>query len=134
MSEHIHIIKLKKDVVNKIDFDKTHTLELHFKYKGEFAAFDGRLDDIGKRLSNIVNTGKKLTNNRFPVIVKNKTIKNYFTDESNYWGTAIDKMIADKVSKDNFYFEFVTKWKNNIDKTIELIDSAKEDEVIIITV
>ena len=105
MSEHIHIIKLKKEIVNTIDFDKTHTLDLHLKYKGEFAAFNGRLDDIGKRLSNIVNTGKKLTNNRFPVIVKNKTIKNYFTDESNYWGTVIDKMVADKVSKNDFYFE-----------------------------
>jgi len=134
MSDHIHIIKLKRDAVNTIDFDKTHTLDLHLKYKGEFAAFNGRLDDIGKRLSNIVNSGKKLTNNRFPVIVKNKTIKNYFVDESNYWSSVINKMINDKVDKDDFYFKFVTKWKDNIDKTVELINSAKDDEIIIITI
>ena len=134
MSDHITLIKLKKDVANTIDFEKTHTLDLHLKYKGEFAAFNGRLDSIDKRLSNIINTGKKLTKNRFPVIVKNKTIKNYFTDESNYWGTVIDEMVNEKESEDSFYFRFVTKWKNDIDKTIEFIDSTKDDEVILLSV
>lgn len=134
MSDHISVIKLKKAVVNTIDFNDTNTFELGLKYKGVFADFNGRLDDTNKRLSNIINTGKKLTKERFPVIVKNKTIKNYFTDESIYWGTVIDKMVSEKVSESDFYFKFVTKWKKNIDQTIELIDTVKDDEVIIITV
>ena len=134
MSEHISVIKLKKDIVNTINFDETHILELSLKYKGKFAAFNGRLDSIGKRLSNIINTGKKLTSHRFPVIIKNKTLKNYFTDESDYWNTVIDKMVNDKVDQDDFYFKFATKWKDNIDKTIEFINTTKDDEIIILTV
>jgi len=134
MSEHIHVLKIKKELVGKIDFNNIHAITLATKYKAEFADFNGRLDSIGKRLSNIVNTGKKLSNYRFPVTVKNKTLKNYFVDESNYWGNVIDKMINEKVDKGDFYFSFVNKWKNNIDATIKFIDEVKDDEVIILTV
>lgn len=134
MSEHIHILKIKKELIDKIDFNDVHVVTLATKYKAEFAEFNGRLDSIGRRLSNIVNTGKKLSNYRFPVTVKNKTLKNYFVDESNYWGEVITNMLDAGESEDNFYFRFVIKWKKAIDETVKFIDNINDDEVLIITV
>lgn len=134
MSEHIHVLKIKKELIDKIDFNDVHVVTLATKYNCEFAAFNGRLDSIGKRLSNIVNTGKKLSKYRFPVIVKNKTLKNYFVDESNYWGEVITNMLNAGESEDNFYFRFVIKWKKSIDETIKFIDNVKDDEVLILTI
>lgn len=134
MSDHITILKIKKKLISEIDFNDIHVLDFRFNYKAKFADFNGRLDSVGKRLSNIINTGKKLSNHRFPVTVKNKTLKNYFVDESIYWGEVIDKMIKDNVSKNDFYFSFVSKWKKNIDNTIKFIDNIKDDEVVIITI
>ncbi len=134
MSEHIHVLKIKKELIDKIDFNDVHVVTLATKYKAEFAEFNGRLDSIGKRLSNIINTGKKLSNYRFPVIVKNKTLKNYFVDESNYWGEVIKNMAANNEDENSFYFSFVVKWKKAIDETIKFIDNVKDDEILIITI
>ena len=134
MSAHIWLYKLPKKLIDEIDFNTTHQLTLATKYRVQFSEWSVRLDSTGRRLSNIINTGKKLTEERLPVIVKAKTMKKYFMDESAYFADMLAKMSADGVKKTDYYFSFVVKWKASLDSAIEYIDSVTEDEVVILMI
>ena len=134
MSAHIWLYKLPKKLINEIDFNTAHQLILATQYNVQFSEWSVRLDSTGRRLSNIINTGKKLTEERLPVIVKAKTMKKYFMDESAYFADMLAKMSADGVKKTDYYFSFVVKWKASLDSAIEYIDSVTEDEVVILMI
>ena len=134
MSAHIWLYKLPKKLIDEIDFNTTNQLTLATKYRVQFSEWSVRLDSTGRRLSNIINTGKKLTEERLPVIVKAKTMKKYFMDESAYFADMLAKMSADGVKKTDYYFSFVVKWKASLDSAIEYIDSVTEDEVVILMI
>ena len=134
MSAHIWLYKLPKKLIDEIDFNTTHQLTLATQYNVQFSEWSVRLDSTGRRLSNIINTGKKLTEERLPVIVKAKTMKKYFMDESAYFADMLAKMSADGVKKTDYYFSFVVKWKASLDSAIEYIDSVTEDEVVILMI
>jgi hypothetical protein len=134
MSAHVWLYKLPKKLIDEIDFNNTHQLILATKYNVQFSEWSVRLDSTGRRLSNIINTGKKLTEERLPVIVKASTMKKYFMDESTYFADMLAKMSADGVKKTDYYFSFVVKWKASLDSAIEYIDSVTEDEVVILMI
>ena len=134
MSAHVWLYKLPKKLIDEIDFNTAHQLILATQYNVQFSEWSVRLDSTGRRLSNIINTGKKLTAKRLPVIVKAKTMKKYFMDESAYFADMIAKMTADGVKSTDYYFSFVVKWKASLDSAIEYIDSVTEDEVVILMI
>lgn len=134
MSAHVWLYKLPKKLIDEIDFNTTHQLTLATKYNVQFSEWSVRLDSTGRRLSNIINTGKKLTAERLPVIVKANTMKKYFMDESAYFADMIVKMTADGVKSTDYYFSFVVKWKASLDSAIKYIDSVTEDEVVILMI
>ena len=134
MSEHIWLYKLPKKLINEIDFNTVHQLTLATKYNVQFSEWSVRLDSTGRRLSNIINTGKKLTAERLPVIVKAKTMKKYFMDESAYFADVLTKMFADGISNTDYYFNFVVGWKTSLDSAIKYIDNVAKDEVVILMI
>ena len=134
MSAHVWLYKLPKKLIDEIDFNKINQLILATKYNVQFSEWSVRLDSTGRRLSNIINTGKKLTAERLPVIVKAKTMKKYFMDESAYFADMLAKMSADGIKSTDYYFSFVVKWKASLDSAIEYIDSVTEDEVVILMI
>ncbi len=134
MSAHVWLYKLSKKLVDEIDFSTVNQLILATKYNVQFSEWSVRLDSTGRRLSNIINTGKKLTEERLPVIVKTKTMKRYFMDESTYFADMLAKMSAEGIKSTDYYFSFVTKWKASLDSAIEYIDSVTEDEVVILMI
>ena len=134
MSAHVWLYKLPKKLIDEIDFSRVNQLILATKYEVQFSEWSVRLDSTGRRLSNIINTGKKLTAERLPVIVKAKTMKKYFMDESAYFADMIAKMTADGVKSTDYYFSFVVKWKASLDSAIKYIDSVTEDEVVILMI
>lgn len=132
MSEHIHIIKTKREHLNDIDFNNATLLTYITDKEVSLSEYTARLDSLSKRFNNIITSGKRLTEDRLPVIVKTKTIEKFMNDEEIELDKIYTSMIEDK--EDKTCSDTVWKVKEMTRKTIIFIQSCKEDEVIIITI
>ena len=68
MSEHIHIIKTKREHLNDIDFNNATLLTYITDKEVSLSEYTARLDSLSKRFNNIITSGKRLTEDRLPVI------------------------------------------------------------------
>ena len=132
MSEHIHIIKTKREHLNDIDFNNATLLTYITDKEVSLSEYTSRLDSLSKRFNNIITSGKKLTKDRLPVIVKTKTIEKFMNDEEIELDKIYKSMIENK--EDKYCSDTVWKIKEMTRKTIIFIQNCKEDEVIIITI
>ena len=132
MSEHIHIIKTKREHLNDIDFNNATLLTYITDKEVSLSEYTARLDSLSKRFNNIITSGKRLTEDRLPVIVKTKTIEKFMNDEEIELDKIYTSMIENKEDRD--CSDTVWKIKEMTRKTIIFIQNCKEDEVIIITI
>ena len=132
MSDHIHIIRTKRKHLNDIDFNDATFTSFIGDQKISFSVYSARLDSLSKRLNNIINSGKKLTKDRLPVIVKTKTIEKFMNDEEIELDKIYTSMIENK--EDKVCADTVWEVKEMTRKTAIFIEDTEEDEVIIITI
>ena len=132
MSEHIHIIRTKREYLKEIEFEDATFTTFICDQRISFSVYSARLDSLSKRLNNIINSGKKLTKDRLPVIVKTKTIEKFMNDEEIELDKIYKSMIENK--EDKVCSDTVWKVKEMTRKTAIFIEDTEEDEVIIITI
>lgn len=118
METKIRFTAVKKSDMDKVDFNEN----LYWLDESEYvrvAPLTWRLDSLPKRLSNIIDSGKKIIEGkRVPCIVKQKTILRYLEDEKNE-------------------VEGLSTLKDYVDvlnETIDFMNNVQEDEYIIIRI
>ena len=136
MSEHIKMFKTTADNLEKYKGRETLTFtDFITDSKIKWSNFVCRLDSITKRFSIIINKSKKLTKNKFPVILKKSTAEKYFWDEATYFADKIKKLRDNnELDMGSLEAQYLFKWRTIMTNTYTFITRSAPDEDIVLTI
>lgn len=136
MSEHIKMFKTSINNLEKYHGrEKLTFTDFIIDREIKWSMFECRLDSITRRFSLIISKGKKLTKDKFPVILKKSTAEKYFWDEMTYFADKIKKLRDNnELDMQGLEAQYLSKWRTIMTNAYTFINRSEPDEVIVLTI